>query len=86
MKRKLTVRPRSGKMYKEKIYAISYTERYRRDYFVKASSFDEACEKLEDAIMNGQVKGPEYCIDSSYLNTTGDFTQRELEVVKVDVK
>ena len=79
MKRKLTVKPRSGRMRKEKIFAISYTETYERGYFVKATSFDEACEKRGDAIMNGQVDGPEYCIDSSYLDTTGDFTQKELE-------
>ena len=49
-------------------HAIKYRETYERTYFVKADTFEEACEKLEDAIQNGNIDGPEECVAVEYIN------------------
>jgi hypothetical protein len=49
-------------------HAIKNLETYERTYFVQADTFDEAREKLEDAIQNGKINGPEECSDTEYIN------------------
>ena len=47
-----------------KKYRIKYVETYQRCYDVEANSRDEAEQKLLDLIMDGDVDGPDECIDS----------------------
>ena len=49
-------------------YAIKYQETYERIYFVQADTFEKASEKLEDAIQNGNIDGPEECVAVEYIN------------------
>lgn len=65
-------------------HAIKYRETYERIYFVQADTFDEACEKLEDAIQNGLVNGPYICSDSEYINDSErwnlDYLNKTLDI------
>ena len=47
-----------------KKYSIRYTETYQRWYDVDANSPEEAEEKLFEAIMNGEERGPDECVDA----------------------
>lgn len=49
-------------------HAIKYRETYESTYFIQADTFEEACEKLEDAIQNGKINGPEECVAAEYIN------------------
>lgn len=49
-----------------KKYTIEYRETYAHVYTVEADSYEAAVEKLNYDITNGEVDGPEDCIDSSY--------------------
>ena len=67
-------------------YAINYMETYERTYFVKADSYDEAEEKLKNAIMEGEIDGPEYCVDSKYEDVTDCFSMEELKINNIENK
>ena len=51
-------------------FAIDYRESFSRTYVVEAESYDEAQEKLANAIMNGEVEAPDNCYDSGYNDST----------------
>lgn len=55
-------------------FAIKYYETYARTYYVEGNNFDEASDKLYNAIFEGKIDGPEECIDAE----TEDFTCDEL--------
>ena len=60
-------------------FAIEYKETYSAQYIVEADSFEEACDKLTDAIQNDKVDAPEYCEYSTFIDNTGDYTEEEIE-------
>lgn len=49
-----------------KRFSVTYMEQYASIYEVNAESYEEACEKVGEAIANGNVEGPTICIDSGY--------------------
>lgn len=65
------------------IHAVYYTETYCRTYFVEADDFPEACEKLQSAIEEGVVDGPECCCDSGYKNVTSEYAAEELRRAEI---
>lgn len=50
-------------------YEITYTESYAKTYIIEANSRDEAVEKVEEGIRNGDLDGPDQCYDSNYYVT-----------------
>ena len=50
------------------VHAINYKETYERTYFVKADTYEEACDKLREAIEEGDVEGPDNCCDTEYTD------------------
>lgn len=51
-------------------FAITYNECYSKTYIVDGEDYDQAQEKLTEAIMNGDVDGPDNCYDSGYSDST----------------
>ena len=49
-----------------KKFSIKYFETYSDTYEVEAETYEEACEKLGEMMCDGEVDGPEQCIDSGY--------------------
>ena len=64
------------------IYKVKYMEKYAADYYVEANSPEEAEEKLMDALMEGEVDGPECCQDSGCesVKEVDDVDEREVDV------
>ena len=56
-------------------HAIKYQETYESTYFIQADTFKEACEKLRDAIQNGNINGPEDCVATKYINDSEGWDQ-----------
>ena len=56
--------------YYEDEFAIEYTETYSDVYYIKANSYEEACKKLQESIINGDLDGPDQCCDSLYKNVS----------------
>lgn len=48
------------------VFEIRYNETYSKSYNVKADSFEQAKDKLYNALLNGDVDGPDCCIGSSF--------------------
>lgn len=67
------------------VYAIKYTETYARTYFVDADLYDQAVEKLNQALQNDKIEGPNYCIDCGFFDVTNSYTGEELNK-NIDVK
>lgn len=61
-------------------FAVRFQETYSKLYYVEAENFDDACEKLEDAMMNEEVDAPEDMWDSEYI----DVTEAYIEDLKND--
>ena len=59
-------------------FAILYTESYARTYFVEAADYDHAKDKLQQAMWDGNVDGPDECSDSSYMDVTTRFQRQDL--------
>lgn len=49
-----------------KRFSVIYWEQYASIYEVNAESYEEACEKVEEAIANGNIEGPMLCVDSGF--------------------
>ena len=47
-------------------FAVKYTETFARLYYVEADDFDQACNKLADEILYGNVDAPDDCYDTIY--------------------
>lgn len=70
------------------IKAVTLTESYSRTYYVEADSYDEAKEKLDEAIREGKVDGPDECCSVEYKDDTDEYNGVSPERMKrlVDVE
>lgn len=66
-------------------FAIEYRETYTDSYFVEADSYEEACEKIQDAIQNGKLEGPENCWSSEFHDITQECSSKDLEDMPCDI-
>lgn len=60
-------------------FAIEYSETYSRVYFVEADNFHNGVNKLQAAIMEGDVESPKQCSDSDYVDLTGSQDDETLK-------
>lgn len=51
-------------------YNIVYSETYLDVYEVESSSLEEAIEKLQEDILEGNVEGPDICIGCEFKDIT----------------
>ena len=59
-------------------FAIEYSETFSNVYFVEAETFDEGVEKIDKAISEDEIDGPEECSDCEYADVTQEY-EHELE-------
>ena len=65
-----------------KEFTIEYTETYSDIYHIEADTYEEACEKLKEMIMEDKLDGPMQCCDSSYKDVTEEITLGYSETIK----
>lgn len=53
-------------------FAIEYSETYSKMYYVDADNYYEGVDKLQEAIREGTVEGPDQCTDSDYIDVTNE--------------
>lgn len=68
------------------VFAVRYTETFHRVYYVKANDFEEAKEKVGNAIMYGRIDEPIECCDSNYEDVTADQPMHKLCDDYLDIK
>ena len=51
-------------------FAIRYKETYARTYYVEADTYEDACEKIWEAIHESKVKAPDVCIGGNFEDET----------------
>ena len=68
----------------EKVHAIRYSETYTRTYMVKGDSFEQAKDKLMDALMEGALDGPEECTGSEYVDITDSIDSDYLKNIDIE--
>ena len=56
-----------------KEFSIRYTETYSDVYNIEADTYEEACEKLKEMIIEDKLDGPMQCCDSSYEDVTEEI-------------
>lgn len=64
------------------VFEIRYNETYSRNYTVKGVNYNQAVDKLQNALLNGDVDGPDCCIGSSFEIISYDTDEN----CKVDVE
>lgn len=60
-------------------FAIKYSETYSKVYYVDADNYYKGVDKLQEAIEEGTVNGPDQCSDSAYMNVSDKQDDGALE-------
>jgi hypothetical protein len=61
-------------------FLVTYRETYERQYCVEAENQAEAESKVQEAIMDGDVDGPDVCVDSD------GKAEKTVDDMPVDIK